>query len=222
MNLFNSFIAVSLLSCVALADNTSQQQAVSANSIQNNSATANSASNSANQGNAAAANSAKQQAVVGRNVRGSSLDDVRAACSNPAKYHNQQAPSNIQISCKDVRTSWQVTYEGTVELPTSRAITTSVQSDKMNVAPFVSTSRDIDAQQCPVYEEVQQTVETTRAVSCDDLSTDTRSGAEFCRDAIDSLLADNQSAATNPVATGRKVRLCKSAKTEQQPAQAMR
>jgi len=52
----------------------------------------------------ALANDAGQRAQL--NGASLSFADLRDACLNPSKYHNQRSPSDIQISCKDSQLKW--------------------------------------------------------------------------------------------------------------------
>lgn len=139
-----------------------------------------------------------------------SFDDVKAACLNPARFHNQAAPTNIQISCRELQHRWLPDLSGTMTMPTSRQITTSVYSDKYTVSPItvaVPSAEQVSA--CPQFVEVAESVETVRAVDCDDVIAFSGSASDFCSEAVSSLRAQNASAITS-IATGRAISLCAS------------
>ncbi len=49
-----------------------------------------------------------------------SFDKLRVACQNPAKFHNQIAPANIQVTCKDIQEKWVADPDGNLQMPTER------------------------------------------------------------------------------------------------------
>lgn len=136
------------------------------------------------------------------------FDEVKAACLNPARFHNQVAPTNIQVSCRDVQLKWVPANDGTVALPTAHAVTTSVMSDKYNVAP-VSATMDSAAQvfSCAQYKQVAESLELVRASSCDEMVAYTGSAADFCSAAAATMRANNASAIVT-ADTGQTVSLC--------------
>lgn len=122
-----------------------------------------------------------------------SFADIKSACQNPVQFHNQVAPSNLQISCRDVQTRWVADAEGMIPTQSSRTATVSVISDKYTVSPVVTVMPL--AQQatmaCPRFKEVTESVETVRAVTCDDVVAMTGSETDFCNAAIDELKSAN-------------------------------
>lgn len=143
------------------------------------------------------------------------FEDMKAACQNPARFHNQIAPSNIQISCKDVQLKW-VPDTGTGQsLDNSRQITTSLISDKYTTDSFTAAIQ-MDAQTvvCPSYKQISETVNTVRSVSCDDMIAFKGGATEFCTATVNSLRAANPEA-VNVQATGLTLNLC-NADTQQQ------
>lgn len=137
-----------------------------------------------------------------------SFDDLRVACQNPAKFHAQVAPSNIQITCADVQQRWVPDADGAFEMANSRQVTTSVYSDKYTVMP--QSSPLIAANQvaaCPQFKEVSETIEVARAVTCDEIVSFNGSGIDFCASAADSVRAANKGA-IRMADTGRTISLC--------------
>lgn len=136
------------------------------------------------------------------------FDEVKAACLNPAQYQNQVAPTNIQVSCKDVQLKWVATTDGSVSLQTAHAVTTSVASDKYNVSP-VSGVVDSAAQvfACAQFKQVSESLELVRAISCDEMVAYTGSALEFCSAAAATMRANNASAIVI-ADTGSTISLC--------------
>lgn len=137
-----------------------------------------------------------------------SFDDIRLACQNPAKFHNQVAPANIQISCQDVQYKWVADKDGALSMPTQRLMTSSVTSDKYTVD--TSTSPLQSAQQvasCPRFKQITETVETVRAASCDELIAFTGNIADFCASSVNSLKAANPKSVT-VADTGKYIDFC--------------
>ena len=121
-----------------------------------------------------------------------SFDDLRASCTTPAKFHNQIAPSNIQVTCKDTQTKWVPDGNATLTAQAGRQVVASITSDKYASAPI---SGDVkipeQALVCPKFKEVQETVESVRAVTCSELVAFTGTVTDFCSGTIDALRASN-------------------------------
>ncbi|MDZ4662745.1 MAG: hypothetical protein SGJ18_14115 [Pseudomonadota bacterium] len=142
------------------------------------------------------------------------FDDMRAACLNPGQYHNQSAPANIQISCKDVQVKWLPDQEVSISMSGSRQITTAVQSDKYTVEAVTEARAGAkQALACPRFKEVAETVETVRGVTCDELIAYKGGATDFCAGVLD-LLRTSNAAAVNFADTGRSTDFC--AKSEEQ------
>lgn len=137
-----------------------------------------------------------------------SFDDLRSACQNPAKFHNQIAPTNIQISCNDLQYKWVSDSEGALSMPTARYITTTLTSDKYAV-DTTTAGRPSDAQTaaCPRFKQVAETVESVRSVSCDELVAFNGTVADFCSNSVNALRAANFEAVRSQD-TGRTINLC--------------
>lgn len=158
---------------------------------------------------------AASEASAARFPKGLSMDtpkmtfeDLKVSCQNPAKFHNQVAPMNIQISCKDIQNKWLPDSEGSLAMGTGRQITTSIVSDKYTVDEETSQLPTTDqVVTCAKYKQVSESLDTVRAVTCDELLAFHGTAAEFCASAINALRAANQQAVT-AAETGQKVSLC--------------
>lgn len=150
-------------------------------------------------------------AIAAGPVQGLGFDDIKAACLNPAKFQNQVAPTNIQVSCRDVQLKWVATDAGSFNLPTAHAIVTSVISDKYSVAPMAA-GIDSAAQTmaCLQYKQVSETIELVRASSCDELIAFTGTGTDYCLSAALSMRAQNPAAIVT-ADTGKKSSMCPAA-----------
>lgn len=136
------------------------------------------------------------------------FDELKEACLNPAKFHNQIAPTNIQISCKDVQSKWIPDTEGNLSMGCGRNVTATIMSDKYMVdsvtAPMATKAQVMT---CPRFKQVYETVETMRALSCDDVKAITGPATDFCASAINSLRSLSPESITI-METGHKVDLC--------------
>jgi len=93
-----------------------------------------------------------------------SFGDFKSACTNPAQFHNQIAPSNIQITCRDVHTRWVLDQVVAVSLPDTRDITTSLMSDKYAVsAVTVPVNNEPASLGSPTYKQI---VEQSKLLAC--------------------------------------------------------
>jgi hypothetical protein len=145
---------------------------------------------------------------LGASAENLSFDDLRVSCTNPAKFHNQIAPSNIQVTCKDVQTKWVADSNGTLTVPGAREVVTTIASDKYASPAAPGTVKVPDqALVCPKFKEVQETVENVRAVTCNDLVAFTGNVTEFCSGTVDALRASNPDA-VKTTDTGRVLDLC--------------
>lgn len=137
-----------------------------------------------------------------------SFEDLKIACSNPSRFHNQTAPSNIQISCTEMQTKWVPDTQGNVSLPTKRVVVTSVVSNKYTVSP-ATANLDSNPQDAPCgnFKQVIETVETLHSATCEQLMAFKGSGDEYCATNIDSIrLASPESIKSQD--TGQKAGLC--------------
>lgn len=136
------------------------------------------------------------------------FDDIKIACQNPSRFQNQVAPSSIQVTCHDVQYRWVPESDGALDLATSREITTSVVSDKYEVAPLsamVPTASQTMA--CPQYKLVSEVVDSVRAVSCDELIAFNGTATDFCSESVNGTRAANANAIVI-TDTGKKLSLC--------------
>ena len=140
-----------------------------------------------------------------------SFEDLKSACLNPSSFHNQTAPANIQISCKDVQYKWISADAGTYSLPTSRDMTAMVSSDKYDVdsstSPVVITP---DSAACPRFKQIAETVDTVRAITCDQIVAFSGTGAQFCADSVNTMRSTNPDS-IQKAETGQTFDLCNSA-----------
>lgn len=135
------------------------------------------------------------------------FSDLRMACQNPARFHNQSAPTNIQISCKDIQYKWVPDDGGTVKMANSRNLMTSVYSDKYTVYPTAKGTSSAQSAPCPQFKQVAEIVETVRALSCDELIAFTGSADDLCLGAVDALKGANKEAVAVSQ-TGQFFNLC--------------
>ena len=163
------------------------------------------------------------QAAGSDTVQRLKFDEIREACLNPARFHNQIAPTNIQVSCAEMRTKWvpmEVTAASkekqSARAPTARLVKSSLLSDKyaVDVAIEALPSED-QVFACASFKEVKETVETARAVTCADLAAFKGTATDFCAKTTGSLrLANPGSVITQDL--GRVMNLCgKSAALDQ-------
>ena len=153
-----------------------------------------------------AGNEQRDQKSLGTKSLG--FEEIKIACQTPARYHNQAAPSNIQISCKDIQYKWMPDTSSTMTMSTSRQVTASVYSDKYSVSPMTANVQsDPQAAPCSNFKQVAEVVETVRAVSCDEIISYQGSATDFCVSALDSLKGANASAVSTKE-TGQVFNTC--------------
>lgn len=126
---------------------------------------------------------------------GMSFADIKTACQDPAQFQNQIAPSNIQVSCKEIQTRWVADSDGAMAMQSSRQVTTSVISDKYTVSPSTqSVPMAEQAMACPRFKEINESLETVRAVTCEEMIAFQGSETDFCVATLDNLKASNPAA----------------------------
>lgn len=145
------------------------------------------------------------------------FDEIREACSNPGKFQNQIAPTNLQVTCQEKVTQWLPYLAKQMNLPRSREITASLTSDKYQVSPNVHPM-DVAEQvaSCPSFKEVLEITNFTKATSCDELLQFKGTEEELCADILD------QARQANPKMvqiedTGRVVEFCTENNQQQKP-----
>ncbi|MBX9769594.1 MAG: hypothetical protein K2X47_20120, partial [Bdellovibrionales bacterium] len=116
----------------------------------------------------------------------------RSACLNPSKFHNQIAPTNIQISCRDTLSKWVPDADGAMTMNTGRQVVVSVMSDKYTSnAESGTLPMKEQVATCPKFKQVLETVETVRAVSCEDLAAFSGPAVDFCANAVNMMKSAN-------------------------------
>lgn len=136
------------------------------------------------------------------------FSDLKTACLEPARFQNQTAPTNIQISCQDIEYKWVPSNDGSVNMDRNRFITTSVISDKYSVSPEKSAlSLSPQVANCPRYKRVAETVNFTRSVTCSEIVDYSGNAADFCSSLVSDLRASNPDG-VEVEETGHVVDLC--------------
>ena len=124
-----------------------------------------------------------------------SFSELKEACVNPAKFHNQIAPTNIQISCQNLSYKWLPDAEGLLPMPSTRTVKSSVSSDKYTVgtvtAPLASPAQDMN---CPRFKQVTNKVETVVNVTCEEILAFQGELTDYCTGALDRLIGANPAA----------------------------
>ncbi len=137
-----------------------------------------------------------------------SFDDLRTACKEPAKYQNQVAPSNIQISCTDQQSAWVATAAGSVAMDTTHYVTSAIASDKYTVNPTtqeVKSASQVSA--CGRLKEVNETVSVPKSLSCDEVLAFQGDATAYCLALVADVKANNPSA-VQFADTGRTLDTC--------------
>lgn len=150
--------------------------------------------------------SASEQAPPDANVL--RFDELREACANPARFHNQVAPSNIQVSCTELKTKWVADPQSSVALPTKRVVVTSISSNKYKVNPITAElASDPQPAGCDQYKQVIETLESVQSTTCEQIMAHQGTADEFCAGQLESLkMANPQSVKQEE--TGKKAGFC--------------
>lgn len=147
------------------------------------------------------------------------FEDLRAACETPAKYHNQTAPTNIQIGCQDLQLKWIPDTGKEMPVKTSRQLTVLAYSDKYNVEAVTSVLDSAPQSiSCPRFKQIAEKVESMRSVTCADIIAFKGSAADFCAETINDVKGSNPTA-PQVMDTGKVVDLCGGNVSQQAPTQ---
>lgn len=153
------------------------------------------------------AGSTDQNNAGTQNIR---FEDLKEACANPARYHNQVAPTNIQISCTELKTKWVADPQEAVSLPTKRLIMTSVISNKYTVSPTTAQlACEPQMEACNQFKQVVESVEAVHTGTCESLMAFQGTAEEYCAANIDSLRVANPDS-IKIQETGKKISFCDS------------
>ena len=147
-----------------------------------------------------------QKPLQGTQVLG--FEDYREACLNPSRFHNQIAPTNIQISCHGVQLKWIPDDSTTMSMDNPRQMTASIYSDKYatsSLSGAILSPEQLLA--CPRFKQVTETVESLHAITCDELVAFSGTVLDFCTSRINSLRGVNPEA-VRTLATGRVFDVC--------------
>lgn len=99
-----------------------------------------------------------------------SFEDVKLACQDPGRFHNQNPPSQIRIRCTDIENVWERGPEREVTLETARELSNALISNKFVVdesAKPIGTPEDVFA--CPTFRQVQRELSFERQSSCSEI-----------------------------------------------------
>lgn len=135
-------------------------------------------------------------------------DQLRVACANPAAFQSQRPPSAIRVTCEDSRLVWEVDQSEALAMDNSRHISTSLTSDKYNVARQGQSVSIGDTQaMCPRLKEVEITYAKSFSLSCQEIQGFKGSLGDYCVGALDQDLKSNANLGTRRE-TGRAYDLC--------------
>lgn len=139
-----------------------------------------------------------------------SFSDSQEACKHPKNFHNQIAPSKIEVTCTDKQKTWKSSGAGSHSLETGRSVAIETKSDKYAStleAGVVPT--DAMGVSCPKFEEVEETVTMTFVENCDSLLTYKEGPVKYCTDKIDGARNANPDG-IQAKKTGRVLSMCPS------------
>ncbi len=98
---------------------------------------------------------------------------IADACNHPDHYNNQNAPTNIQISCSVFQMNWRMGKPGTMSFPGIRVLTTGVSTNKTGVGlgnfdfTFPETRSTFP---CPNFTQTSSNGEFSFNVTCQDVA----------------------------------------------------
>jgi hypothetical protein len=140
-----------------------------------------------------------------------SFAEIKAACTDPDRFHNQVAPSDIEITCQDTQYKWVQTKEGSYGMDASRRVEASVVSDKYQVKPdYETVPMTSMVGSCPRFKQVAETISYTMTITCRDLTSFPGNSIEYCI-GITNQARSNNPKAISTVETGEVFDLCQMA-----------
>jgi len=145
-------------------------------------------------------------------------DEFVDSCTNPEKYRSQVPPTDITVLCSDVNYVWMLGVPQEQRLPSARAITVGVHSNKYQVeAQTVNVDSPSSLDLCNRYEETKQTFQIAQKVSCAEVQGFADDLVGYCKAHLDLNMAANPDLVVSEK-TGRTVGGCsKSSPTGYKP-----
>ena len=124
-----------------------------------------------------------------------SFEQLKLACKTPEKFQNQIKPTSIKLECKDRLIKWIPSGEGTAPLTVLRYISHNVSATKYTVP---TTREEVQvapiAAACPLYKQIEETVNLSQDVACEQIEGYEGSATKLCGELIDGLRNSNPSA----------------------------
>jgi hypothetical protein len=137
-----------------------------------------------------------------------SWEQLRQACANPSAFQAQRAPQSIRVTCEDSRIVWEVQPAATLAIDNQRVVTSSLSSDKYNVArQQAAVNVPETVAMCPVLKEVQLSYTNTFDLTCAEIGTYKGNLNDFCTAHLDADIKGNAALAQRRD-TGRSYDLC--------------
>ncbi len=116
-----------------------------------------------------------------------SWDEFKRRCENPNGFENQHRLVNIKILCTNTEREFVQDAPGSVELATTRKVTTALIEDKFYVNPM---EREYAMAQkpghCPRYKEIEKTITVERGITCEEILNLKQDINDLCVDALNS------------------------------------
>lgn len=104
------------------------------------------------------------------NSRPISWEEFQVRCQDRKKLPDQLAPENVKVQCLDVHHEFVSDMPGTIPLPGSRVVLTSLFSDKFHVE---TEQRNIGVASkggsCLRFKEIEKSIVVERALSCNEV-----------------------------------------------------
>jgi hypothetical protein len=136
------------------------------------------------------------------------FEDLKEACLNPARFHNQISPTNIQITCGELRHKWIAEQDGSIPLDTRRIVMTTVVSNKYTASPVASElNSEPQGVPCTQFKQILESVETVLSTTCEQILEFKGTADEYCSMSVDTLRMANPDA-VKVQETGKKVNFC--------------
>lgn len=137
-----------------------------------------------------------------------SYEQVKEACRNPEKFHNQIKPGNMEITCSDMQTRWVAIGNDSFVLPRVRKVTMSMTSDKYEIP---ASGRDMATEpqggECPRFKETIERVQATRPTTCEEILDFDGTEIQYCAGLLDDIRRSNPGSITI-IDSGRTIHFC--------------
>lgn len=121
-----------------------------------------------------------------------SWEELKDRCLHPEQFDVQRPPQNVKLQCSDTRVEFVPTPAGQIGISGSRAVVSSIFSDKFHVvAGGTEVPIQLKPATCLRYKEVEKVLTIEKPMTCNDILGLKGDLNEYCTSALDRARGSN-------------------------------